>query len=1485
MVHRTTLAVVLVLLFSAVVFAAPPRVINYQAKLTDADGVALNGDYDIAFSIWDAPTGGTCVWGPETHSGVTVTNGLFDVQLGTITTLDIDFSDSLWIEVEVEGVTLGPREKLGTVPYAFRAIYADTAGSDNDWQVSGSDVYTGISPAPTGNVGIGTTSPSSKLDVNGTIRADHYRDSGGGNLIRSSDGSITVSEDADGSWDLTGAGNITGSGTATQVAFWNGTSSITGTSELYWDNTDKELEIYNGTNEIILDPGNGSIHFAHGAAPNEGDLIMSGSSDALWISGADFGIGTADPSYKLEVAGDAGFDAHLYHNDDDNTYIYFTPDRIQFYTGGRSMIDVQYSDNEVAINEGGTQTDFRVEGGTDEHLLFTDGSADRVGIGTASPGYKLDVQGTGRFTGALTIGAYTLPNTDGSNGYVLKTDGAGNVTWQADATGSTSPGGSDGQVQYNNGGSFGGATDLYYDDTNNRVGIGTTSPGYKLDVNGDLRVDSPTFPGRDYRISCGGRQEIYANNDLVEHVSGNKAVIVGTSLGTNRDFYICGETEATKIFTVEGDDQQVGIGTTSPSSKLDVNGTIRADHYRDSGGGNLIRSSDGSITVSEDADGSWDLTGAGGGVGGSGATNKVAFWSDASNLTYNNNFHWDNTNERLGIGTTSPNCKLSVGGDGSFDRAGWFENTASGGVGLQGKGYRQGVIGEAVASGSDWSEGVRGFSDVASSGYNTGVYGYARNSSDQNTGVYGFASGSSGTKYGGYFKAQDGGTNYGIYATASGGGTNWAGYFVGNGYFSGNVGIGTTGPGYKLHVVGGNVKIGNSAGDNRKLYFGDGSYVWIGEQSDDHLRLHSTSLSIEIDGDLGSSGEVLKSNGSTVYWGTDATGGGGEWTDAGSYVYPNENSSIRVYEDNATYGFYYNGSATYGVYADGGSYGVYGIGTSYGVYGDGGTGTGVYGTASGTGNPGGYFVNTGDYHSLIGANDNSTYCATMGYNASGDGVIGIGSGAGTYLHSGSGDGVVGVSDAGSGVIGSHYNGSNNNRWGALGTSTNGVYGTTDNSSGAGVFGSGGSVTTGVYGTTSASDGYGIWGTGTASDGNGALGTGSNCTHILYSGNGDGLIGASDAGYGVIGSYYDGSDNNRYGYLGGSSYGVYGHNDDGDAIRGEATQTSSDDYGVWGTCNVTDYYGYGGYFEGGYMGTYSFVSATGVNAYTGVYGYSYSSGGAAAANYGLYGYASNGGSSGSDYWGVYYSGGLGGSGSKSAIVRTEEGPKALYCQESPEMWFEDFGSAKIRNGKARIEVAEDFLSTVTINDQYPMKVFITPNAKIGEWWVEKGDKYFILHAPNAEDGSPFDYRIVAKRRGYEERRLDPVPKAYTDHYLYPNINDVPQEYRLEWVKQVPPTERDPEWLKALTPEQIQMLGKPHNIPSKQKTKSVKATQKLETMQPSSGEKSSIPQEATRSIQPYGRTIYEKIQAGEKNGNTKLIKDSQNPQNPIPMEDQR
>ncbi|HQP03082.1 MAG TPA: hypothetical protein PLP11_00640 [Bacteroidales bacterium] len=217
--------------------------------------------------------------------------------------------------------------------------------------------------------------------------------------------------------------------------------------------------------------------------------------------------------------------------------------------------------------------------------------------------------------------------------------------------------------------------------------------------------------------------------------------------------------------------------------------------------------------------------------------------------------------------------------------------------------------------------------------------------------------------------------------------------------------------------------------------------------------------------------------------------------------------------------------------------------------------------------------------------------------------------------------------------------------------------------------------------------------------------------------------------------------------------------------------SNDVAGVYGSTNNTPYYGFGGYFLGGFIGVRGESTLEGNYAY-GVYGQAYGNYG-----YGVYGVAYGN----SIAYGVYSSGDFTCTGTKSATVKTEEGPKELYCQESPENWFEDFGSGVINNGKAVVNIKQDYLMTVTISEQHSMKVFITPNGQMGNWWVEKKEDSFIVYAPDAQNGTEFDFRVVAKRKGYEDIRLKDAPGAYTDKFLYPTVNDVPARYREDWLK--------------------------------------------------------------------------------------------------------
>ncbi len=63
------------------------RYIPFQERLTDGDGVALNGVYKLIFIIYDEPTGGTGLW-TEKHLDVSIINGMVDGIMKTKTYLD-----------------------------------------------------------------------------------------------------------------------------------------------------------------------------------------------------------------------------------------------------------------------------------------------------------------------------------------------------------------------------------------------------------------------------------------------------------------------------------------------------------------------------------------------------------------------------------------------------------------------------------------------------------------------------------------------------------------------------------------------------------------------------------------------------------------------------------------------------------------------------------------------------------------------------------------------------------------------------------------------------------------------------------------------------------------------------------------------------------------------------------------------------------------------------------------------------------------------------------------------------------------------------------------------------------------------------------------------------------------------------------------------------------------------------------------------------
>ncbi|WP_461346530.1 beta strand repeat-containing protein [Bradyrhizobium sp. USDA 4451] len=198
-----------------------------------------------------------------------------------------------------------------------------------------------------------------------------------------------------------------------------------------------------------------------------------------------------------------------------------------------------------------------------------------VGIGTATPQALLDVYSTTkgilppRMTTAQRnaisspVTGLAIYNTDNAE---LETYNGAVYGWEAVGAGALDAGGSNGQVQFNNSGALGGSANLFWDNTNGRLGIGTNAPNALTEIAGGnagekLRFSYNTAPASYYsHVDAGFDGSTASANNLTFFINYGAA-------GTN-----------IKTLSLRGDGSaifpsgNVGISTTKPLNALDVSG-------------------------------------------------------------------------------------------------------------------------------------------------------------------------------------------------------------------------------------------------------------------------------------------------------------------------------------------------------------------------------------------------------------------------------------------------------------------------------------------------------------------------------------------------------------------------------------------------------------------------------------------------------------------------------------------------------------------------------------------------------------------------------------------------------------------------------------------------------------------------------------------------------------------------------------------------
>jgi hypothetical protein len=155
---------------------------SYQGQLKQG-GAPANGNLDIEFRLFDAATLGNQVGNTVTLNGVAVSNGLFTVTLNSAGEFGPSAfnGEQRWLQITVDESTLTPRQALTAAPYAATAL--STVGLDgHSLDAADGDPMDAVYVDNVGNLGVGTTSPTARLDVNGAARTTTLEITGGSPL-------------------------------------------------------------------------------------------------------------------------------------------------------------------------------------------------------------------------------------------------------------------------------------------------------------------------------------------------------------------------------------------------------------------------------------------------------------------------------------------------------------------------------------------------------------------------------------------------------------------------------------------------------------------------------------------------------------------------------------------------------------------------------------------------------------------------------------------------------------------------------------------------------------------------------------------------------------------------------------------------------------------------------------------------------------------------------------------------------------------------------------------------------------------------------------------------------------------------------------------------------------------------------------------------------------------------------------------------------